>query len=493
MAECGSAPPLAPSAPPEDGGGEALATSPRVEGGRVSDDPIREDPTGKENADPAAASADAPAGAPAASGHPDEGAGSPGTEARDASRPEKGARAVRRKPRDAAVARAFRSGLPVEGTVEKVIKGGYEIRVGKCRGFCPHSQIELHHEDHPETHVGKAYRFRITQMRRGGDDLVLSRRALLEEERADEAKAVRATLIEGAVMQGRVARLADFGAFVDLGAGVTGLVHVSEIAHARVAKASEALEVGDRVSVRVLRLDESTGKISLSMRQATEDPWAGVEDRISAGTVHEGTVVRIADFGAFVEMAPGVEALASAREFPPSPGGFEAGLEPGAVRRWLVLSLDVPRRRMAVAPAPGEGEGAPPPSLEEGARIRGKVQKAERFGVFVWLAPGRVGLVPSAWTGTPRGSDLARLFPIGREVEVTVVEVEEGGRRIRLTMDEQATARSRDETAARPAGAVRERDNRAAEAPPQEPEAAFGTNLGDALRSALERNRRQGS
>lgn len=452
----------------------------------MSDDPIPEDPAGTE-------AGGTPERAPAGGGTPEEVPGAPATEAREASHAEQGSRAVRRRPRDPAVARAFRSGLPVDGTVEKVIKGGYEIRVGKCRGFCPHSQIELHHEDHPETHVGRTYRFRITQMRRGGDDLVLSRRALLEEERVDEAKAVRATLIEGAVMQGRVARLADFGAFVDLGAGVTGLVHVSEIAHARVANASEALQVGDRVSVRILRLDEGTGKISLSIRQATEDPWANVAERISAGTVHEGKVVRIADFGAFVEMAPGVEALASAREFPPSPGGFQAGLQEGVVRPWLVLSLDVHRRRMAVAPAPAEGDGAPMPSLEPGAKVRGKVQKPERFGVFVWLAPGRVGLVPNAWTGTPRGADLARLFPIGREVEVTVVEVEDGGRRIRLTMDEEATARSRAEAPAKPEGAEREGPQRAPENSPQEPEATFGTHLGDALKSALERSRGQGS
>ena len=136
------------------------------------------------------------------------------------------AKPQRRKPRDPAVARAFRAGLPVDGKVEKVIKGGYEIQVGRCRGFCPHSQIDLHRVDTPEEHVGKTYKFKILQMRHGGDDVVVSRRALLEADRVEEAKAVRATLIEGTIMQGRVARLADFGAFVDLGAGVTGLVHV---------------------------------------------------------------------------------------------------------------------------------------------------------------------------------------------------------------------------------------------------------------------------
>ena len=133
-----------------------------------------------------------------------------------------------RKPRDPVVIRAFRAGHPVEGLVERVIKGGYEVRVGRCRGFCPHSQMDLHRVDRAEDHVGKTYPFKILQLRRGGEDVVISRREILEAEHGDEMKAVRATLIEGAVMTGRVARLTEFGAFVDLGAGVTGLVHLSE-------------------------------------------------------------------------------------------------------------------------------------------------------------------------------------------------------------------------------------------------------------------------
>ena len=117
-----------------------------------------------------------------------------------------------RKPRDPAVIRAFRSGQPLDGLVEKVIKGGYEVRVGRCRGFCPHSQMDIHRVENAEEHVGKTYAFKILQLRRGGEDVVLSRREILEAEHSDEMKAVRATLIEGAVMTGRVARLTDFGA-----------------------------------------------------------------------------------------------------------------------------------------------------------------------------------------------------------------------------------------------------------------------------------------
>src|SRR6185436_15363288 len=114
-----------------------------------------------------------------------------------------------RKPRDPAVIRAFRAGNPIDGLVEKVIKGGYEVRVGRCRGFCPHSQMDIHRVDNAEAHVGKTYAFKILQLRRGGEDVVLSRREILEAVHTDEMKAVRATLIEGAVMTGRVARLTE--------------------------------------------------------------------------------------------------------------------------------------------------------------------------------------------------------------------------------------------------------------------------------------------
>ncbi|HEX5042083.1 MAG TPA: S1 RNA-binding domain-containing protein [Candidatus Polarisedimenticolaceae bacterium] len=401
----------------------------------------------------------------------------------------------KRRPKDAAVARAFRLGLPVEGRVEQVIKGGYEVRVGRSRGFCPHSQIDLHRVDQPEEYVGKSYAFRILQMRRGGEDLVLSRRALLEAEKAEEAKAVRATLLEGTVMLGRVAGLADFGAFVDLGAGVMGLVHLSELAHSRVAKVSDAVQVGERVRVKILKLDDHTGRISLSIRQAEEDPWVRLAQAYPVGSVHRGKVLRVTAFGAFVEMARGVEALAPAREFPPAVEGFEASLTPGIERDWLVLSVEPDRKRMSIAPAPepGSPEAA---KVEVGARLQGKVQKAERFGVFVWLGPGKVGLVPAAMTGVPRGTDLGRKFATGQDLEVEVSEVAEDGR-IRLSLPgvEPAPAPAPRGPAPTRKGADRPRRDRDRERgrerreempQPAAGSGSFGTSLGDLLRAAMD-------
>lgn len=396
------------------------------------------------------------------------------------------------RPKGAHLYRAFRSKRPVEGRIDAVIKGGYEVRVGKARGFCPHSQIDLHRVDDPESRIGQTYRFRIMQLRRGGEDVVLSRRALLEDQRKEEAAAVRATLIEGAVMQGRVAGTADFGAFVDLGAGVMGLVHITELSHGRVTRVDQAVKTGDTVAVKVLKIDETKKRISLSMRQAADDPWKDITERFEAGKIYPGKVTRFADFGAFVEIAPGVEALAPVRELPPSPTGWKERFERGEQEQWLVLSVDRKRRRVSVIP-PVEGFGAPAGPPGAGDTLRGKVQRHERFGVFVWLGPGCVGLMPNAWSGVPRGQDLSRRLPIGEEIEVEVVEVAEKGR-IRLKRKgldtkpaparkapdpkprHRSKARTHVKGASRPAAAA---------ATATAGEGSFGSILGDKLKAAL--------
>jgi small subunit ribosomal protein S1 len=392
----------------------------------------------------------------------------------------------------ASLYRAFRSGRAVEGSVEGVIKGGFEVRIGKIRGFCPHSQIDLQRAEAPDDHVGKRYLFRISQLRRGGEDVVVSRRAILEDEKIEEAKAVRATLLEGSIMQGRVAGLADFGAFVDLGAGVMGLVHLSELSHTHVARPGDAVKVGDIVNVKILKLDEAADRISLSIRQAQKDPWSEVEDQFSIGKIHSGTVQRVTDFGAFVELAPGIEALAPASEFPPSRLGWRDGLEPGQARDWLVLSVDPGQHRISVTP-PVEGmaiEDLPP--MEVGASFKGKVQRVEKFGVFVWLGPGRVGLMPNAWSGIPRGEDLSRRFPVGDEIEVDVVELSSNGRRIRLAKKgveatpapvpngSKRRPRQTQDRAKRPAPAAETRNGM------QNGQEGFGSILADKLRAALD-------
>jgi len=399
---------------------------------------------------------------------------------------EKAAAEKARQARIAPLYRAFRAKRSMNGRVEGLIKGGFEIRLGKVRAFCPHSQIDVVRVEEPESFVGKSFAFRITQLRRGGDDVVVSRRALVEDERREEAGAVRATLIEGAVMLGRISGLAKFGAFVDLGAGVTGLVHLTELSHGRVARAEQAVQAGEAVRVKILKLEDDNKRISLSIRQASEDPWASVENSFKEGESYPGKLLRIADFGAFIELSPGVEALAPASEFPPSRLGWADGLELGSEGRWQVLNVDSGRRRISVTLAPAEGAAAAI-QVAAGASIRGKVQRIERYGVFIWLGPGKVGLMPNALSGTRPGTDLARQFPIAEEIEVDVLDVDDAGR-IRLAakgQGEKAAARRPQDRPGR-GDRPRRKKERLPDGPPaSDSSEGFGSQLADKLKDAL--------
>src|SRR5262245_1564089 len=225
---------------------------------------------------------------------------------------------------------AFHAGLPVEGKVERAVKGGYEVRIGRSRGFCPFSQIDTARAE-PPAHEGKVYEFRIIEYQEGGRNLVVSRRALLEEQQRATAAEARKSIVVGAVLNGRVASVRDFGAFVELGGGVQGLLHVSEMGWSRVSVASQIVKPGEEITVKVLRVDDDTQKISLGLKQLGADPWANVQERYAVGDVRSGRVTRLAEFGAFVELEPGLEALAHASTFAPTgqSKGWAAQVPPG--------------------------------------------------------------------------------------------------------------------------------------------------------------------
>ncbi len=202
-----------------------------------------------------------------------------------------------------ALAVAAQTGIPVEGKVAAVIKGGYEVTVAGLRAFCPLSQMDIRRVDAAaaEEYVGRVLEFRITTFSDNGRNLVLSRRRLLEERAAEAAEETRKKIIPGAVLSGTVASLADFGAFVDLG-GIQGLVPVSEISHSRVSRPADRLSVGEAVTVKVLRIDTEKGRISLSLKALEGDPWAAVPGRLRERQVIRGRAARATEFGIFVEL-----------------------------------------------------------------------------------------------------------------------------------------------------------------------------------------------
>jgi small subunit ribosomal protein S1 len=372
---------------------------------------------------------------------------------------------------------AFRAGLPVEGKVEREVKGGYEVRIARQRAFCPFSQIDIVRMD-PSEYVGRVYEFRITEYSEGGKNLVVSRRALLQDAQQASADQARQSIVVGAVLTGRVVSVRDFGAFVDLGGGVQGLLHVSEMGWSRVSDASQILKPGEEITVKVLRIDDDKRKISLGLKQLSADPWSSVAARYEVGQTLSGRVTRVADFGAFVELEPGVEGLAHSSTFAPTgrSDGWNTQITAGMTGTFEILSIDLDKKRIGLALIPDGGAraggAAPSSTIVPGARLSGRVERHEKFGVFVFLAPGRTGLVPMSETGVAREGDVAKTFPIGATVDVIVLEVDPAGRRIRLSVKAVQDAREADE--------VREYAEREDAAPPE----GFGS-LADKLRGAL--------
>ena len=244
---------------------------------------------------------------------------------------------------------AFQAGLPVEGKVERAVKGGFEVRIARQRAFCPISQIDIAREIDPAQHEGRVYRFRILEYK-DNRNFVVSRRALMEDEQRAHAAEVRRSIVEGAVMTGRVASVREFGAFVDLGAGVQGLLHVSELSWTRVTDPSQMLRPGDEITVKVLRVDADGQKISLSLKQLLDDPWSKAHDAYGAGRVYSGRVTRVAEFGVFVELEPGIEGLIPLSETGIGRSGdLRKAFPAGDAIEVMVLDVDAATRRIRLS------------------------------------------------------------------------------------------------------------------------------------------------
>lgn len=262
---------------------------------------------------------------------------------------------------------AARHRIPVEGRVTGVNKGGAEVEVAGVRAFCPVSQLDLGYVADPSEYVGRRLTFRVTKLETGRGrrpDVVLSRRELLAEEAAQREAEARSRLEVGKTMRGKVTSLTSYGAFVDLG-GVEGLLHVSEISHSRVNDPAEVLSVGQELDVEVLKMEEprkpgDSGRISLSRRSLAPDPWREAASRFAQGSEVRGRVVRLEPFGAFVELAPGIDGmvhvseLGAGRRVDHPRQVVEIGQEIAAT----VLSVDPERRRISLSMAQAGDVGA---------------------------------------------------------------------------------------------------------------------------------------
>lgn len=335
---------------------------------------------------------------------------------------------------------AFANQVPVEGKVREQIKGGFHVEVLKRRAFCPVSQIDAKYVANPEDYVGQTLQFRITKLTEGGRNIVISRRALLEEEQQRASANFFEGIKEGDIVEGVVTRLAAFGAFVELVAGLEGLVHVSEISWARIQNPEEVLSVGDRVRAKYLGVSQGKKpgetRISLSMKQAQDDPWKTVGERFKDGDKVTGKVVKLMEFGAFVEIAPGIEGLVHVSEMSYAKRVHKPGdmVQVGEMIAAVVKQVDVEKQRISLSMRDAEGD--PWLNVAEkypvGATVQGTVEKRQQFGLFVALEPGVTGLLPQSVMAKAEGEVKYDKLGAGDAVVVSIESVNLRERKISL-------------------------------------------------------------
>ncbi len=313
----------------------------------------------------------------------------------------------------ASIELAWQGGIPVEGKITRTVKGGFEVQISSLRGFCPLSQIDLRWPKEPKEHLEQIYSFRILEFKENGRNIVLSRRVLMEEERQQQKDALRESLQPGAVVSGVVRSVQKFGAFVDLG-GVDALIPVSEMAWTRVEDPSEVLTDGQQVTAQVLTVDWDKDRISLSLKALGKDPWEEVGQRFPPGTRVQGRVARLANFGAFVTLEPGVDGLVhiSALGAGRRVGHPKEVVAVGDQVEVEVVSLDPGKHKISLSM-----EHHHQASLGDlprvGDTLGGAVEKVADFGVFVNLPSGHTGLVPNSEMATERDADHRRMFKPG--------------------------------------------------------------------------------
>ncbi len=326
------------------------------------------------------------------------------------------------------VADASRTGTLVFGLVTGTIKGGVEVDIDGLRAFAPASHVELRPGADLSYLVGKRLTFAVTQYAKRGRDVVLSRRAMLEAEAKEKRQEALKNITIGAVVDGVVRTIVPFGAFVDIG-GIEGLVPLSEMSHNRADGPKDVFKLNEPTRVKIMNVDEK-GKLWLSRRAAVDDPWSAVAQKYAPGTRHKGKVARLQPFGAFVELEAGIDGLIHSADLSVKRIEHpEEVVKVGDELDVVVASVDSRQHRIALHPAPtGDAVGEEPQRIQLGKMVKVVVVLVETGGITVRVrgATGRNarGFISSSATGTPRGTELRKLFPVGKELEVKIVEMD---------------------------------------------------------------------
>ncbi len=331
---------------------------------------------------------------------------------------------------------ALDKGTVVTGVINGKVKGGLTVTVNSIRAFLPGSLVDIRPVKDTTPFENKQMEFKVIKLDRKRNNVVVSRRAVLEATQGAEREALLASLQEGAVVKGIVKNITDYGAFVDLG-GIDGLLHITDLAWRRVKHPSEILSVGDEVEAKVLKFDQEKNRVSLGLKQLGEDPWVGLSRRYPPGTRLFGKVSNLTDYGAFVEIEAGIEGLVHVSEM----DWTNKNVHPSKVTQLgdevevMVLEIDEDRRRISL----GMKQCRPNPWEEfamnhkKGDKVRGQIKSITDFGIFIGLPGGIDGLVHlSDLSWAKPGEEMVRDFKKGQDVDTVVLSIDVERERISL-------------------------------------------------------------
>jgi len=331
---------------------------------------------------------------------------------------------------------ALEKGNVVSGIINGKVKGGLTVTLNGIRAFLPGSLVDIRPVKDTTPYENKLMEFKVIKLDRKRNNVVVSRRAVLEASQGAERDALLASLQEGKVVKGIVKNITDYGAFVDLG-GIDGLLHITDLAWRRVKHPSEILTVGDEVEAKVLKFDQEKNRVSLGMKQLGEDPWVGISRRYPTGTRLFGKVSNLTDYGAFVEIEAGIEGLVHVSEM----DWTNKNVHPSKVTQLgdeievMVLEIDEERRRISLGmkqclPNPWEEFAM---NFKKGDRVKGAIKSITDFGIFIGLPGGIDGLVHlSDLSWNKPGEEAVREYKKGQEVETAVLSIDVERERISL-------------------------------------------------------------
>jgi len=332
--------------------------------------------------------------------------------------------------------KALEEGAKIEGTITGKVYGGLTVMANGIRAFLTGSLVDLRPVKDTTPFEGKTMLFKVIKLDRKRNNVVVSRRAVLEETAGAERENLLSTLSEGATVKGIVKNITDYGAFVDLG-GIDGLLHITDLAWRRVKHPSEVLAVGDEVTAKVLKFDTEKNRVSLGLKQLGEDPWVGISRRYPQGTRLFGKVTNLTDYGAFVEVEQGIEGLVHVSEMDWTNKNVHPSkvVQLGDEVEVMILEIDEERRRISL----GMKQCLANPwddfsmNCKKGDRVKGQIKSITDFGIFIGLAGGIDGLVHlSALSWSVAGEEAVRNFKKGDEVEALVLSIDVERERISL-------------------------------------------------------------